>query len=87
MAKRIAPDISRCCGEREQVFFRKEEIRIVDRAIALGCQKVQLYKRFFSREMIDKAHAHGIICNMLWSDDEEETDRFLEMGIDTILTN
>ena len=87
MAGRLAPDIPRCCGEREQVFYRKEGTRIVDRAIALGCQKVQLYKRFFSREMIDKAHAHGIICNMFWSDDEEETDRFLEMGIDTILTN
>ena len=37
--------------------------------------------------MIDKAHGNGIICNMFWSDDETETKNFLDMGIDTILTN
>ena len=37
--------------------------------------------------MIDKAHANGIICNVFWSDDAEETKTFLKMGIDTILTN
>ena len=37
--------------------------------------------------MIDKAHQHGIICNVFWSDDEDETQKFLDMGIDTILTN
>ena len=37
--------------------------------------------------MIDKAHANGIKCNVFWSDDQEETKKFLEMGIDCILTN
>ena len=37
--------------------------------------------------MIDKAHKHEIICNAYWSDDEDETKKFLEMGIDMILTN
>ena len=37
--------------------------------------------------MIDRAHANGIICNVFRSDDEEETQRFLDMGIDVILTN
>ena len=37
--------------------------------------------------MIDKAHKNGIICNMFWSDEIEETKEFLRMGIDTILTN
>ena len=37
--------------------------------------------------MIDKAHKNGIICNVFWSDEQEETKKFLEMGIDTILTN
>ena len=60
---------------------------IVDRAIRLGCQKVQLFKPYFNQEMIDKAHAHGIRCNVFWSDDPEEAKRFLDMGIDTILTN
>jgi len=76
-----APDISCCCGGGEKKW------EIVDRAIALGCKKVQLFKPYFNQEMIDKAHAHGIRCNVFWSDDPEETRHFLEMGIDTILTN
>ena len=65
----------------------KDPWTIVDDAIAYKCQKVQLYKPYFNQEMIDKAHEHGIICNVFWSDDPEETERFLDMGIDTILTN
>jgi glycerophosphoryl diester phosphodiesterase len=37
--------------------------------------------------MIDKAHANGILCNVFWSDDAEECERFLDMGTDCILTN
>ena len=37
--------------------------------------------------MIDKAHANGIICNVFWSDDPEETQKYLDRGIDVILTN
>ena len=39
------------------------------------------------REATAFAHAHGIRCNVFWSDDAEETRTFLRMGIDTILTN
>ena len=60
---------------------------IVDRAIAFGCEKVQLFKPKFNQEMIDKAHAHGIKCNVFWADDVEEAKKYLEMGIDCILTN
>ena len=37
--------------------------------------------------MVDKAHAHGIRCNVFYADDPEEANRYLDMGIDTILTN
>ena len=37
--------------------------------------------------MIDKAHAHGIICNVFYADEIDEAKKYLEMGIDTILTN
>jgi glycerophosphoryl diester phosphodiesterase len=60
---------------------------IVDRAIETGAQKVQFFKPYVNREMIEKAHAHGIICNLFWADDPEEAKEYLEMGIDTILTN
>ena len=76
-----APDICLCMGAGNAPE------QIVDRAIAMNCSKVQLFKPHFNQEMIDKAHTHGIICNVFWSDDEEETREFLRMGIDTILTN
>ena len=80
--KEYAPDIPICVGHDA-----KRPWEIVDRAIALGAQKVQLFKPWFNREMIEKAHAHGIICNVFWSDDPAEAREFLNMGIDTILTN
>ena len=60
---------------------------IVDRAIALGAEKVQLFKPYFNREMIDKAHEHGIRCNVFWADEQGEARTYRQMGIDTILTN
>ena len=76
-----APDIPRCIGAFPDPWD------IVERGIKYGCKKVQLFKPYFNQEMIDKAHANGLICNVFWSDDPEETRQFLEMGIDTILTN
>ena len=77
----LAPDIARCVGGGDKRW------EIVDRAIEMGIKKVQFFKPYFNREMIDKAHANGIKCNVFWSDDAEETKQFLDMGIDTILTN
>ena len=77
----MAPDICRCCGGGKAPF------EMVERAIKYGCKKIQLFKPYFNQEMIDKAHANGIRCNVFWSDDPEETAEFLRMGIDTILTN
>lgn len=80
----IAPDIHRCVGWNG---VTDRPCEIVDRAIALGCEKVQLYKPYFDQAAIDKAHAHGILCNVFWADDPDEACRYLDMGIDTILTN
>ena len=75
------PRIPRCCGAGDGKW------EIVERAIRFGCEKIQLFKPYFNREMIDKAHKNGIICNVFWSDDPEEAQKFLDMGIDVILTN
>lgn len=80
--KKYAPDIPVCVGH-----LREKPWAIVERAIEFGCEKVQLFKPYFNQEMVDKAHEHGIKCNVFWSDDPEETKKFLAMGIDTILTN
>ena len=75
------PEITRCCGGG------KGKWEIVERAIKYGCKKLQFVKKYFNQEMVDKAHENGIICNVFWSDDPEETKSFLDMGVDVILTN
>ncbi len=79
--KRIAPDIPICVGAWNCPW------EIVDRAIKHGCYKVQLFKNYYNKEMVDKAHAHGILCNVFYADTPEKAIADLEMGIDTILTN
>lgn len=58
----------------------------IDDAIELGCQKVQLCKECCSEENIEKAHKHGIKCSIFCCD-EAEAKRYIDMGVDTILTN
>ena len=80
--KRLYPHM-RCCVGHDGA----RPWAIVDRAIALGAEKVQLFKPYFNRETVDKAHAHGIRCNVFWADEPEEAKTYRQMGIDTILTN
>ncbi|MBQ8163280.1 MAG: hypothetical protein IJZ93_02795 [Clostridia bacterium] len=78
-----APDLKCCVGWDGN----KEPMSIVDRAIELGAYKVQLFKPYFNEDTVKKAHAHGILCNVFWADDPNEAIRYLDMGIDTVLTN
>ena len=80
--KEYSPEIPVCVGH---LFDRPWEI--VDRAIEFGCERVQFFKPYYNQEMVDKAHEHGIICNVFWSDEPKETEDFLDMGMDVILTN
>ncbi len=77
----VAPYLKRCMGAG------KDRWGIVENAIKFQCSKLQFFKPCFNQEMIDKAHANGIRCNIFWSDDVEEARGMLAMGIDTILTN
>ncbi len=79
--QRDYPEICRCCGAWDGRW------EIVERAIKFGCKKLQFVKGYFNQEMVDKAREHGIVTNVFWSDEPEETRKFLEMGIDVILTN
>ena len=78
-----APDIKCCVGWDGN----HNPMAMVERAIALKAYKIQFFKPYYSKEAIDKAHANGILCNMFWSDDVKEAEQFIDMGIDTILTN
>ncbi len=79
--QREYPEIARCCGAKGDRWS------IVERAIKFDCKKLQFVKGYFNQQMVDKAKANNIITNVFWSDDIEETNHFLDMGIDVILTN
>ena len=82
-AMAYAPDIPVCVGwDGDQ-----DPMSLVDRALALGATKIQLYKPYFNEQTVKRAHEHGILCNVFWADDPAEARRYLEMDIDTILTN
>lgn len=81
LASEMAPDICRCVGAGDTPW------EMVERAVRYNCKKIQLFKGKFDQKMIDKAHKNGIICNVFWSDDEDEAKEYIAMGIDTILTN
>ena len=81
---RLAPDIPRCMGNNGD---NKSHPDIVDQAIAHKCRMVQLFKPYFDQALIDRARAAGLRVNVFWSDDSAEAKRFLDMGVDTILTN
>lgn len=80
--KAYAKDIAVCVGH-----LQSRPWEIVERAIEFGCEKVQIFRDYFKPEMIEKAHAHGIICNMFGTDDPKEAAGFVALGIDTVLTN
>ena len=81
---RLAPDIPRCMGNSGD---NKSHPDIVDQASAHKCRMVQLFKPYFDQALIDRARAAGLRVNVFWSDDPAEAKRFLDMGVDTILTN
>ena len=81
---RLAPNIPRCMGNSRHDLGRPD---IVDFAIQHKCQMVQLFKPYFDQSTIDRAHAAGLRVNVFFSDDPAEAKKFLEMGVDTILTN
>ena len=76
-----APELIRCMGAGD------DPMNVVKNAIRYKCRKLQFMKPHFTREMIDEAHAHGIRCNMFWSDIPAEAAEMVGMGIDTVLTN
>lgn len=77
-----APDIP-CCLAWDG---NSDLASVVSRAIQLGAKKIQLHKSHFTREAVEQTHAHGIRCNISCVDDGDEAKKYLDMGVDTILT-
>ena len=80
-SKEKYPVIGTCVGAGDR------PLEMVERAIAIGAGEIQLVRWAYNQEMINKAHANGIRCNMFWSDDPVEAVEMLKSGIDCILTN
>lgn len=81
--QKLAPDMKCCVGWNGD----KNPMSMVNRALALGAHKIQLFKPYFTTETVKKAKENGILCNVFYADDPEEARAYLDMGIDTILTN
>ena len=88
--RELAPDIPRCAGADDD-----PKTDPVDKALATGATKIQLFKPHFEvnggldyvRRTVERAHEHGIICNLFFADDPEEAIEYLNLGVDVILTN
>ena len=80
-ALRIAPDITRCAGASNDKWA------IVDRAIKYKCKKLQFFTTYINQEMVDRAKQNGLICNYFYIDDPDKVQHYIDMGIDTVLTN
>ncbi len=80
----VAPEINRCVGWDGN---KTDMLSMTNRALALGAQKVQLFKPYFDQSSVDWAKANGILTNVFFADDPEEAVRYIDMGIDCILTN
>ena len=80
-ARTMAPDIPRTSLEGDMNYA------LVEHAVEYGCAKVQFCKGFTTQAMLDRAKAHGLICNLFWADDPQEARQFFDLGIDCILTN
>ena len=77
----IAPDIPRCVGAGKAPFEQ------VERALRLGCQKIQLFLDKFTPEMITEAHDNGLRVTAFYADTPEKARYYLDLGVDTVLTN
>jgi glycerophosphoryl diester phosphodiesterase len=54
-----------------------------------GCERLQFYTPSYelTEDLVKNAHAHGIFVNVFFADTEEIMSRYIEFGVDAILTN
>jgi glycerophosphoryl diester phosphodiesterase len=61
---------------------------MIEEAIRHSFDKVQIVSWHpYNKEMVDRCHEHGIICNFCEVDDPQSAKKLLDMGFDCILTN
>ncbi len=76
-----APEIPRAC-----LAAQKMPDRMVTVAENLACKRVQ-FGRNVTEDPLQRARELGLICNLFWSDELTDAQRYLDMGINVVLTN
>jgi len=80
-AVKFAPEIDRCCLVNQE---NPDEMLKIAREFK--CRRVQ-FSRNVEKKHIEIAHSEGIICNLFFSDSLEDAKKYVEIGIDVILSN
>ena len=61
---------------------------MIETAIEHGFDKVQLVSWYpYDKEMVERCHENGIVCNFCSADTPADAKALLDMGVDCILTN
>lgn len=84
-ALELAPEIERCALTPEVGEVTGE--MVLETAKKYRCSRFQSLRIYMTDEVIKKAHAAGIRCNLFYSDEPEDAKEWLAKGIDTILTD
>jgi glycerophosphoryl diester phosphodiesterase len=77
----IAPDIPRAC-----LAHQEDPCRMLRTGLQFRCERLQ-FGRNVTQEHTRQAHEVGLRCNLFWSDEPEDAWRFVEQGIEVVLTN
>ena len=76
-----APEIPRAC-----LAAQKVPDHMITVAEKFACNRVQ-FGRNVTPKALKKAHELGLICNLFWSDELNDAQSYLSMGINVVLTN
>lgn len=84
----LAPHIARCI----EVSIHERCEDVVEKTLRTKSKKIQMNKAGLTEktsgilEIFELVHKSGIICNVYDLDESEEIQKYLDMGVDTVLT-
>ena len=84
-AMKIAPEVERCVLASETDIVTTD--MMMANAAAYKCTRLQALRVYMTDELISRAHAAGIKCNLFYSDEPEDARQWLDKGVDCILTD
>lgn len=80
--------VRRCCPGIEICNLSVQPAAdYVTRSKGIGCRILQPGHAMTTTELVDEAHAHGMVVFPFFADEEEDMRRLLDTGVDGMLTN